>query len=380
MSEIEILLDEENTLSFDVEIQGISTKNIKSRFVVETGEQIDLSFDGKLEGGTVEVVIPILADLVEPGYKQCRLEIIAEGERFFIPLVTDVELVMPMKVRAGLQGNRQARKIPVEGKISIDAGKVSVTHTLKEEELEEEKEKEVATFQAPPGVETKNMAMSIKAVGSDGTFEGYGSVFGNKDSYGDIVQPGAFKKTLQERSGVKLLWQHDTREPIGVFEEIYEDDHGLVVKGKLSLDVQRGREAYSLIKMGAIEGLSIGYSTVKEKFDKGARLLTELKLFEVSVVTFPANEISTISSVKKDSFDGLDQLSKDLIYDFAKGIGIDDEPREHSDTIEDSESIIYDFMKSLQDEPRKHSPDGADNNLNSSALALEDFLNKIQRK
>ena len=122
--------------------------------------------------------------------------------------------------------------------------------------------------------------------------EGYASVFGLTDQGGDSVSPGAYGRSLTELSGkggkIKMLWQHDPREPIGVWDEVREDDKGLFVKGRILTDIARGREAAALIGAGAIDGLSIGYRTVKaQKNDKGQRLLSELELWEVSLVTFP---------------------------------------------------------------------------------------------
>lgn len=144
----------------------------------------------------------------------------------------------------------------------------------------------------------------VKALGADGVFEGYGSVFGVKDSYGDIVVKGAFNDSLaahrKNGSLPALLWQHDSDEPIGVYLDMREDDHGLFVKGQLALKTQRGAEAYELLKMKAISGMSIGYVTQEETFDKatGTNMLSKLQLWETSLVTFPANDSARVSAVK----------------------------------------------------------------------------------
>ncbi|PYG34577.1 HK97 family phage prohead protease [Pelagimonas varians] len=122
--------------------------------------------------------------------------------------------------------------------------------------------------------------------------EGYASLFGACDQGGDVVTKGAYARSLTKLSGdqraVKMLWQHDPAQPIGIWDEVREDDRGLYVKGRLLESVERGREAAALIEAGAIDGLSIGYRTVKSsKNDKGQRLLNELELWEVSLVTFP---------------------------------------------------------------------------------------------
>ncbi len=128
---------------------------------------------------------------------------------------------------------------------------------------------------------------------TDGTLiEGYASYFGKCDKGGDVVEAGAYAASLANLAkrgrSVKMLWQHDPTQPIGVWDEVIEDNKGLYVKGRLLLDVARGREAAALIEAGAIDGLSIGYRTKKaHKNGKGQRLLAELELWEVSLVTFP---------------------------------------------------------------------------------------------
>lgn len=136
----------------------------------------------------------------------------------------------------------------------------------------------------------------------DGTvIEGYASLFGAKDQGGDIVQKGAYGSSLGKLAkagrGVKMLWQHDPSQPIGIWDEVREDARGLWVKGRLLTDVEKGREAAALIAAGAIDGLSIGYRTVKAtKNDKGQRLLQELELWEVSLVTFPMLPSARVSA------------------------------------------------------------------------------------
>ena len=144
----------------------------------------------------------------------------------------------------------------------------------------------------------------IKELTEEGGVAGHASVFGVEDAYADIVARGAFGKTLAEHkrrgSMPKMLWQHDSREPIGVWEEMAEDSVGLYVSGRLILDVQRAREAHALMREGALDGLSIGFRTVESVNDDktGLRTLTEVKLFEVSPVTFPALDSARISTVK----------------------------------------------------------------------------------
>lgn len=144
-----------------------------------------------------------------------------------------------------------------------------------------------------PDLERKFCTLSERLELTEGAeISGYASLFGEVDQGGDVVQPGAYAASLtrlaEMGTGVKLLWQHDPNEPIGVWDEVHEDERGLYVKGRLLTETTRGREAAALIGAGAIDGLSIGYRTVRSERDaKGHRLLAELELWEVSIVTFP---------------------------------------------------------------------------------------------
>lgn len=154
------------------------------------------------------------------------------------------------------------------------------------------------------GREVRSYALQIKATGDDGTVEGYGSVFGVKDNYDDVIASGAFAESLAEHKAEgtmpAMLWQHDASEPIGVWTEMVEDGKGLRIKGKLALDTTRGREAHALLKMGALNGLSIGFVSKQWTYDRDTevRTLTEIDLWEVSLVTFPANEKARVTNVK----------------------------------------------------------------------------------
>jgi HK97 family phage prohead protease len=151
--------------------------------------------------------------------------------------------------------------------------------------------------------------LDLKTIAEDGTFTGYASLFGVTDLGGDVVQAGAFTKSLKSKPAakVKMLRGHDTSEPIGVWTRIEEDARGLKATGQLILTTVKGRETYELLKAGALDGLSIGYRTKKESFDraKKVRLLNELELHEISVVTFPMLPSATISRVKQTDFSRL---------------------------------------------------------------------------
>lgn len=150
---------------------------------------------------------------------------------------------------------------------------------------------------------TKSLELKSLDEGGVGRFVGYCSVFGNEDQVGDVVRKGAYSKTLAERGarGIKMLFDHDPAQPIGVWERFVEDDHGLLGEGQLLLDLQKGREVYTLMKAGALDGLSIGYRVTKQSQDRAnphIRFLDEIDLREVSAVMFPCNEESVITSVK----------------------------------------------------------------------------------
>lgn len=156
--------------------------------------------------------------------------------------------------------------------------------------------------------------LEIKQIdGEAGTFTGYGSVFGNVDGDKDIVEKGSFKKSIRKMKP-KLLWQHRRDMPIGVFTSVKEDDVGLLLEGRLAMDTQQGREAFELLSMGAISGMSIGGRTTLSTFDvkKNVRIIKEFELFEVSLVTFPANERANVFDVKSATVRDFEKFLRDV--------------------------------------------------------------------
>jgi len=149
-------------------------------------------------------------------------------------------------------------------------------------------------------IQHKAIALTLKREpDQDGVFEGYASVFGIVDQGMDVVERGAFRKSLGSRR-VKMLWQHDMAQPIGVWDEITEDERGLFVRGRLLKEVDKGREAMALLRAGAIDSMSIGYRTMEAipEGDGRVRKLTEIDLFEISLVTFPMLPDAKITAVK----------------------------------------------------------------------------------
>jgi HK97 family phage prohead protease len=143
--------------------------------------------------------------------------------------------------------------------------------------------------------------LRLKSINESGEISGYASVFGIVDGQGDVVLSGAFKNAITDfHAGKKpkLLWQHDTHSPVGLIEEIFEDNHGLFIKGKLLLEIPKAREVYLLLKNGAIDGFSIGYRIKNNYFKDGKQYLTDVELPEISIVTFPACEEATVDEVK----------------------------------------------------------------------------------
>jgi HK97 family phage prohead protease len=150
-------------------------------------------------------------------------------------------------------------------------------------------------------MEFKNATFELKREpDEDGTFEGYASVFDVVDLGMDVVAPGAFSKSLGSGRRVKMLWQHSMSDPIGVWDEVREDQRGLYVKGRLLKEVQRGREAMALLKAGAIDGMSIGYRTIEAMAEAGGRVrkLVEVELHEISIVTNPMLPEARVTAIK----------------------------------------------------------------------------------
>ena len=150
-----------------------------------------------------------------------------------------------------------------------------------------------------------SLVQEIRATDSDdkGVIEGYVAVWDTVDSYNSRFQRGCFKKTIENRMHkIKVLWNHDTGQPIGKLTEIREDDHGLFIRAKLVDGVAKADEALQLIKAGAVDCFSFGFRTVKQKFDQGIQVITEVMLGEVSPVVFEANPASQITGVRSEDF------------------------------------------------------------------------------
>lgn len=139
-----------------------------------------------------------------------------------------------------------------------------------------------------------------------GTISGYAAVWGKRDLYGDVVQRGAFAKSLaaHQASGTRplMLWAHDPARPVGVWSEIREDATGLHVTGTLVMDSTAGRDAHAMLKAQAIDGLSIGFKTVRAAPTAGGRIVHEMELIEISLVSRPAQAAARVASVRSAPF------------------------------------------------------------------------------
>lgn len=166
----------------------------------------------------------------------------------------------------------------------------------------------------PPGPQVLGVKSAVQ-LHEGGRICGYASLFGTVDQGGDVVQRGAYAGSLAKRgaAGVKMLWQHDPHAPVGVWEVVREDAKGLWVEGHLLPEVAKGREAAALIAAGAVDGLSIGYRVTRATRDtKGRRLLHEVELWEVSLVTFPMQLEARLAGKSSDIIAELQGLRRDI--------------------------------------------------------------------
>lgn len=215
---------------------------------------------------------------------------------------------------------------------------------------------------AVPHFETKSFKITEFKAGGEGKFHAVANAYGVKDSYNEIVDPGCFKRSLDQRGPKRvLLWQHNPDNPIG--SGLHgETPNALEVDGQLNLKVQRGAECYELLKAGDIDSMSIGYTVLRDAFDDdGVRHLVEGKLWESSPVTFPANELSLVDAVKAYGYgrhdlplilSGLTMLQGDV----KQGRVLS---QANFNLIKQAASILQDLLESVQeaeDSGKSHSP------------------------
>ncbi|MGG5825936.1 HK97 family phage prohead protease [Aeromonas salmonicida] len=185
----------------------------------------------------------------------------------------------------------------------------------------------------------------------EGRFTAYGNVFDVIDSHRDVTLKGAFRKSIQMHKSAgtspRMLWNHNPDEVIGKWGSFSEDERGLKMEGVFALATQRGRETYELIKMGAIDSLSIGYVVTKEKFDgiKKVNYLEEVDLYEVSIVTFPANKESVVTDIKSDQEEEPENTEQ-LNTDVKEETTVEPESTPETQPVEQEESQPEEHQKS----------------------------------
>lgn len=211
--------------------------------------------------------------------------------------------------------------------------------------------KEATQADLETACEVKFCKLDLKGVSLDGIFEGYASLFRREDLSRDIVEPGAFRQSLQARgtSGVKMLFQHDAAQPIGIWDRLYEDARGLFARGRLMTGVARAREVHALMRAGAVDGLSIGFRPVRARQNRktGVRHLLRVDLWEISVVTFPMQPEARVTAVKAAPFAGQPPTEREFERWLTQDAGF---------TRSQARSLIRDGLKGLT--PRRDAGGG----------------------
>lgn len=217
-------------------------------------------------------------------------------------------------------------------------------------------------------MERRDFNLKIKSIDDQGTFTGMASVYGNVDLGGDVVDAGAFSRTLSPGKTFPVLWQHKTDEPIGSCKVIDSRD-GLQVSGTLLMSDPTAQKAYKFMREGIIKGMSIGYDTVQSSYDGDVRHLTELKLWEISIVTFPMNESAVVTGVK--SITDADRAKHmKAISDHRKAID------RHQQGIQIHLKAMFDGLddeddSTLTDDPALFEGDEPDHEMNNKAVVME---------
>lgn len=232
----------------------------------------------------------------------------------------------------------------------------------------------------PVQFEVKNMTSEKTEKGNFAFFEGYAAVFSNEDAKDDIIVKGAFAKTISTNRKIRLLFQHDRYVVIGQVMEAYEDNYGLYVKCRLDIDVEKAAEVYTLLKSGSLDSMSIGFKTIKADFKEingnVIRYVQEVELFEVSVVTFPANDNAVITDVKSVLLDEAQTFGDVEKYLRCKGLSIKEAQSVISEiksiTLSDSESKNAD---QIRDEFAKKE---AESNSRKIVDEIKSIINKIK--
>jgi HK97 family phage prohead protease len=215
--------------------------------------------------------------------------------------------------------------------------------------------------------ERKFTNVALDDVEPDGSFSGYASLFGRVDLGRDVDERGAFSRSLAERgaAGVRMLFQHDPNQPIGAWTEIREDGRGLFVRGRLTPGVAKSREVLELMRGGALDGLSIGFRTVRARSEpSGVRRILEADLWEISVVTFPMLPGARVESIK-----GGGARSLPTTREFERWL-----TRDAGLTRSDAQAVIARGFASLKRErdAARRTPDGLADMLRKATRRIKD--------
>ena len=215
--------------------------------------------------------------------------------------------------------------------------------------------------------ERKFTNVALDDVEPDGSFSGYASLFGRVDLGRDVVERGAFSRSLAERgaAGVRMLFQHDPNQPIGAWTEIREDGRGLFVRGRLTPGVAKSREVLELMRGGALDGLSIGFRTVRARSEpSGVRRILEADLWEISVVTFPMLPGARVESIKGGGARSL-PTTREFVRWLTRDAGL---------TRSDAQAVIARGFASLKRErdAARRTPDGLADMLRKATRRIKD--------
>lgn len=220
-------------------------------------------------------------------------------------------------------------------------------------------------------MEKKKIPLQIKSL-NDREFSGYGSIFGNRDLGGDVVEKGAFKRTLAQKKRAghlpQMFWGHNPDQVPGKWLDMYEDDDGLMVRGVLA-DTQLGNEIHTLLKMDAVRGLSIGYVTRDQDWEDDIRIIKDVDLWEVSIVSLPMNPLANIEHVKSRlSAAGEYVPTKTELEDILRKAGFS--RRVAKECVFKIRSFVEDDSCVKPDEPQRNADDDVAQALNALAEKL----------
>lgn len=229
-------------------------------------------------------------------------------------------------------------------------------------------------------MEYKHLKFQIKALSDQGEFEGYAAYKGNVDSYNEIIDHGAFKRTIRAKRQVPILFMHDPSKPVGLSTYMQEDEKGLFTRGQLDLNTELGRSVYSGLKMGYIDSMSIGFNVVKDDMNKkGNRILKEIKLLEYSLITkgFAANDMALVSGFKStQDYDSLLKRVRQLEeQQYKSDVGEDDPPMDMDllRRIADLEEEVK-YLKELADSSEDTRPFLMPSDPDESTLEIKSVI------